>query len=40
MWLDHHNLSLNTIPGLVADWTKSVLLPLILNPGMTNETLD
>ena len=39
MWLDHDNLLLNTIPILVADPTRSILCHLILNPGITDETL-
>ena len=39
MWLDHDNLLLNIIPRLVADPTKSILFPLIINPGITYEIL-
>ena len=39
MWLDHDDLLLNAIPRLVAGPTKSVLFPLILNPGITNEIM-
>ena len=39
MWVDHDNLLLNTISRLVADPTKSVLFPLIHNPGKRDETL-
>ena len=39
MWLDHYNFLLITIPRLVADLAKSILFPLILNPGITDEIL-
>ena len=39
MWLDHANLLLSTMPRLVADPTKSILFPLILNPAIIEEIL-
>ena len=39
MSLDHDSLPVNTKSRLVAELTKSILLLLILNPGITNEIL-
>ena len=39
IWLDHDNLLLNTIPRLVADPTKLILYPLMLNSSATDEIL-
>ena len=39
MWLDYGNLLLNAISRLISDPTKSILFPLIHNPGITHEIL-